>query len=256
MSFDPRVVQVLCVAAVLGLAMPSAVAADTASHFRLELEAGPVWQSRNDVEIPNDGTATRFSLKDLVGQGPWPTGRLYFTYDISSRHSLRGLAAPLTYTETGSFEEPVRFAGAEYQPGLPTEATYQFNSWRVGYRFTFVRSEHWIWRVGLTAKIRDAKIDLTQGNTTSKDTDVGFVPLLHVSGDWRFSRSWWLFLDIEALGGGPGRAEDGSLKIGYDISSNGMLTVGYRVVEGGADVDAVYNFAWFNYAVVSGVYSF
>jgi hypothetical protein len=32
------------------------------------------------------------------------------------------------------------------------------------------------------------------------------------------------------------------------------LSFGYRTVEGGADVDAVYNFAWFNYAVVSGSY--
>jgi hypothetical protein len=247
---------VLCVITVIGLSMPSVAAADAAPRFILELEAGAVWQSRNDTEIPNDGTATRFSLKDLVGEGPWPAGRLYFTYDISSRHSLRGMAAPLSYTETGNFEEPVRFAGAEYQPGVPTEATYQFNSWRVGYRFTFVRSEHWIWRVGLTAKIRDAKIELAQGATTSEDTDVGFVPLLHVSGDWRFSGSWRLLLDIEGLGGGPGRAEDGSLKIGYDIPRNGMLTVGYRIVEGGADVDEVYDFAWFNSAVVSGVYHF
>jgi hypothetical protein len=27
-------------------------------------------------------------------------------------------------------------------------------------------------------------------------------------------------------------------------------------VEGGADTDEVYNFAWFHYAVVSGVYRF
>jgi hypothetical protein len=247
---------VLCVTAAIGLSMPSVAAADAVPRFTLELEAGAVWQSRNDVEIPNDGTATRFSLKELVGEGPWPAARLYFTYNINSRHSLRGLAAPLSYTETGTFEGPVRFAGADYLPGLPTEATYQFNSYRVGYRWTFHRGERWIWRVGLTAKIRDAKIELAQGATTSKDTDVGFVPLLHVSGDWRFSGSWRLLLDIEALGGGPGRAEDGSLKIGYDISSNGMLTVGYRIVEGGADVDEVYSFAWFNYAVASAVYRF
>lgn len=28
-------------------------------RFEAELEVGPVWQSRNEVEIPNDRTATR-----------------------------------------------------------------------------------------------------------------------------------------------------------------------------------------------------
>ena len=69
-----------------------------------------------------------------MGEGPWPAGRLYFTYNITPKHSLRAMAAPLSYTETGVFEEPVRFAKADYQPALPTEATYQFDSWRVGYQ--------------------------------------------------------------------------------------------------------------------------
>jgi hypothetical protein len=255
LSLKTHRVQTICFIAAIAFCTPTA-AADSVPRFIFELEGGAVWQTRNDVEIPNDGTATRFSLKDLVGEGPWPAGRLYFTYNITPKHSLRAMVAPLSYTDTGVFEEPVRFAGADYQPGLLTEATYQFDSWRVGYRFTFHRGERWIWRVGLTAKIRDAKIELAQGDTTSKDTDVGFVPLLHVSADWLFSRDWRLLFDIEALGGGPGRAEDGSLKIGYEISSQGMLTAGYRIVEGGADVDQVYNFAWFHYAVVSGVYRF
>jgi hypothetical protein len=59
---------------------------------------------------------------------------------------------------------------------------------------------------------------------------------------------------LDALAGGPGRAEDLSLRLGYDIDERWGLAFGYRTVEGGADVDDVYNFAWFNYAVVSGSY--
>jgi hypothetical protein len=235
---------------------PASAALTPDPRFVLELEGGAVWQSRNDVEIPNDGTATRFSLQDLVGVGPWPSARLYATWRISPKHSLRALLAPFAYTETGVLGESVRFAGADYDPGRPTEATYKFNSWRVGYRYAFVRNERWIWRIGFTAKIRDAKVELKQDGTTSKDTDVGFVPLLHVSGDWRLAPRWRLLLDIEALGGGPGRAEDAALKLAYDLSAPFAVTVGYRVLEGGADVDSVYNFAWFNYAVASVVYRF
>ncbi|NNE42710.1 MAG: hypothetical protein HKN12_00750, partial [Gemmatimonadetes bacterium] len=223
-----RVLIGLAVAGAALLSRPALGAGPPASRFLIEVEGGAVFQSRNNVEIPNDGTATRFSLKDLVGEGPWPAGRVYVTYNINPKHSLRGMAAPLSYTETGMFGEAERFAGAQYQPQVPTEATYQFNSWRIGYRYTFVRNETWTWRVGLTAKIRDAKVELAQGATTSKDTDIGFVPLVHLSGERRLSESWRLLADIEALGGGPGRAEDASLKIGYNISEKAMLTAGYR----------------------------
>ena len=38
---------------------------EAASQSRLivELEGGPVWQSRNDVQVPNDDTGTRFALE-------------------------------------------------------------------------------------------------------------------------------------------------------------------------------------------------
>ena len=64
------------------------VHAQTLPTFQIELEAGPVWQTMNDVEIPNDDTGTRFSLADLAGKGPWPAGRLYLTWNpvISHEH--------------------------------------------------------------------------------------------------------------------------------------------------------------------------
>jgi hypothetical protein len=148
----------------------------------------------------------------------------------------------------------VLFAGEAYAPGVRTEATYQFNSWRASYRYQFKRGERWNWWVGFTAKARDAKIELQQGPTSSKDTDLGFVPLIYLRGDYRFAARWHLLLELDALGGEPGRAEDLSLKLGYDLGDQWSLSFGYRTVEGGADVDAVYNFAWFNYAVVSGSY--
>ena len=246
---------------VLGIVLASAMAVVPATaaeqddaRFEIELEAGPVWQSNNKVEIPNDGTATRFSLQDLVGGGPWPAGRLYFSWNINSRHGIRVLLAPLSYTETGVLEQPVLFAGESYDAGIPTEGTYQFNSWRVTYRYRFRDGERWKWWIGVTAKVRDAKIELRQGATTSRDTDLGFVPLLYLRGDYRFSRRWRLMSELDALGGGPGRAVDLSLKLGYDMNERWGLAFGYRTVEGGADVDDVYSFAWFNYAVASASY--
>jgi hypothetical protein len=238
------------------ISTPVVVHAQDVPKFVLELEAGPVWQSRNDVQIPNDDEGTRFSLVDLAGNGPWPAARVYFTWNINDRHGVRALLAPLSITETGILDEPVDFDGESFLPGVPTEATYQFNSWRVSYRYRFYSGSRWQWWVGFTAKVRDAKIELNQGETTAKNTDVGFVPLLHLAADWRFAERWHLLLDLDALAGGPGRAEDLSVKIGYDLSERWTITGGYRTVVGGADTDEVYNFAWFHYAVVSGVYRF
>jgi len=240
----------------LALTATASLAAADDSRFSLELEAGPVWQSSNDVQIPNDELGTRFSLKDLVGTGPWPAARVYFTWNINQKQSLRLLLAPLSYTESGVFDEEVLFAGAAYQPGVPTEATYRFNSWRLTWRYKLKNSDRWQLWIGATAKIRDAEIKLQQGDTTSRDTDVGFVPLLNFRADWRFAEKWHAIADLDGLAGGPGRAIDLALKIGYDINERWSVTAGYRMVEGGADVDEVYNFAWFNSAVVSGVVRF
>ena len=245
---------VLCLACVLSLS--GVVAAEDDPRFSLELELGPTWQSRNTVQIPNTEAGTRFSLQDLVGSGPWAAGRIYFTWNINPRHSLRVLAAPLSYTESGLFDETVNFAGETYEEGIPTEATYQFNSWRVGYRWRFKDGERWTLWLGFTAKVRDAKIALSQGDTSSEDTDVGFVPLLSFAANYRFADRWHLIFDFEGLAGGPGRAFDVALKVGYDFNENWGLTAGYRTVEGGADIEEVYNFAWFQYAVVSGVFRF
>ncbi|MEX2466089.1 MAG: hypothetical protein WD995_04220 [Gemmatimonadota bacterium] len=122
----------------------------------------------------------------------------------------------------------MRFAGADYVAGEPTEATYTFNSYRLSYRYRVhsgARTTGW---VGFTAKIRDAVTALEQGPTAS--------------------------LDIDALAGGPGRAEDAALKLGYEVGDGWTVQAGYRMVEGGADVDQVYAFAWLHYAVASVVW--
>lgn len=239
----------------IGMVSTSVFSQDS-SAFELELEAGPVWQTRNDVQIPNTDAGTRFSLVDLVGKGPLPAARLYITWNINERHSLRGLLAPLSYTETGSFTAPVDFAGESYLPGNPVDGTYKFNSWRLGYRYRFLNREHLKLSVGFTAKIRDAKIELAQGSTTSKDTDLGFVPLLNLGADWGFTGKWHLIFDFEGLAGGPGRAFDIALKFQYHFNDQWGISAGYRTVEGGADVEAVYNFAWLHYAVISGTFRF
>lgn len=249
-----RMVLLAVTAAALAGSLGSAeAAAQRVPTFEFQLESGPVWQSYNDVEIPNDGSATRFSLHDVTGSGPWASARLYLTWNIDDRHGLRVLAAPLSITETGRLGAPVIFTGDTFSPG-EAQATYAFNSYRLSYRYRFhsgARTTAW---VGFTAKLRDAVIRLEQDGQESEKADLGFVPLLHLAGQWRLAPRLRLGLDIDALAGGPGRAEDVALQLGYDLSDAWTLQAGYRTVEGGADVDEVYTFAWLHYGVVSVVW--
>ena len=241
-------------------ALASSAAAQSVSEGRpvprwvFEVEGGPAWQSYNDVEIPNDGTATRFSLYDLAGAGPWAAGRVYVTWNMNERHALRLLLAPFSLTETGVPGQAIRFAGATLAPGVATEATYTFNTYRLTYRYRFHEGDATTAWVGFTAFVRDALIRLEQGATAGEKPDLGFVPLLHLAGDWRFAPRWRLGLDADALAGGPGRAEDVALEAAYDLADDWTVQAGYRMVEGGADVDAVYTFAWLHFAVVSLVW--
>ena len=244
--------------AVSAIGLPASVSAQAPEQsptpWIFEFEGGPVWQSYNDVEIPNDGSATRFSLQDLAGSGPWGAGRLYVTWNPSERHGFRLLLAPLTIEATGVPGEPLDFAGATYQAGEPTQARYTFNSYRLSYRYRFHQGTRMTAWIGFTGKIRDAVTSLDQGAVSSRKTNVGFVPLLHLAGDWRMAPRWTASLDIDALAGGPGRAEDAALELGYDVSERWTVQAGYRMVEGGADVEEVYAFAWLHYGVVSVVW--
>ena len=87
---------------VFSIALPASALAEVPDtpRFILEFEGGPVWQTVNDVQIPNDASGTRFSLVDVIGKGPWPAFRFYATWNINPKHGLRVLLAPLSVTES------------------------------------------------------------------------------------------------------------------------------------------------------------
>lgn len=245
-----------CLTLLMMLPSTGAAGAQQVPVFEIELEGGAVWQSRNQVQIPNSQSGTRFSLLDPVGSGPFPAARLYVTWNAGRRHALRALLAPLTITGTGAAQGPIAFAGETFPGGNGVEGKYRFNSWRLTYRYRAREGRDVNVWVGFTAKLRDAEVRLRQGSVTARDTDLGFVPLLHVAMEWRAASRTHLRLDVDGLAGGPGRAVDAALKLGYDVADRWAVNVGYRTLEGGADVDRVYAFAWLHYAVFSLSYRF
>jgi opacity protein-like surface antigen len=240
----------VAMAAGVALAALPASAQLVAPRFMLDGELGAAWQSSNEVQVPNDAAGTRFDFRGLTGDGPYLAGRLTFSWQVAPKHEVRALYAPLGLKETGTLPGPVRFEGQTFN-GANVEGEYRFDSYRIGYRYTFFENTAWTWKAGVTGKIRDAEITLRQNGVSASRTDTGFVPLLSLYGEWRFAPRWRGELDLEGLGASQGRAIDLGLRAGYDLTRNWNVGVGYRFLDGGADNDNVYNFARFNYAVAT-----
>jgi hypothetical protein len=157
--------------------------------------------------------------------------------------------APLSLDTTFAPAEPVVFQDLVFPAGQPTDATYVFNSWRLTWCWRFASTGKWSFRLGATLKVRDAEIGLSGVPGSSVKDDLGLVPLLYAYA--RYQASDWLAFEAEAdaLAAPQGRAEDVSLKAVFRANDVISLDLGYRLLEGGADNDEVYTFAFFHYAV-------
>jgi len=239
----------LVVAGALACGLVFAPRTATADGPEAEFEVGAAWASRNDVRIPGAG-GTDLSLVDELNTSVAPVFRVRVGYRFRDRHYVTALYAPLQVNATGSVQRDVDFAGGSYPAGTPLLAVYRFDSYRLTYRYSFVRTPSFEIAAGATAKIRDAEISLNGVETSSK-TNTGFVPLLNVHIEWRPGAGpVGLLFDADALAAPQGRAEDVLLAAMWTLHEGLSLYAGYRTLEGGADNEEVYNFAWFHYAVV------
>ena len=232
-----------------------AAANEGRNRFGVEVEGGAFWFSENQVQIPGD-SGTRFSLLDLTSRGPNAYFRLSGSWDLNPRHGFALTIAPLQAKGTGTLSQTVRFADQNFAPGVSTEGTYKFNTYRVTYRYTFFDRTDWRLRIGATGLVRDAKIELKQGNTSAQKENIGFAPLLHFDAQYRLSRSTALIIDFDGLVVPQGRAIDLALKINHDLTDRWSLGWGYRTLEGGSDNDDVYNFAWLHFVFMSVGFKF
>jgi len=228
---------------------------DSPGGFELSVETGPVWFSRNNVRIPSD-TGTRFDLTQLTDSGPDPYLRLYATWDINERHTMRLNLAPLALSGDGRLDRDVVFQGETFGAAADLRGEYQFNTWRGSYRWNFHRSEQWEFGVGATLLVRDARIRLRSETQRASDYDLGVVPLAHFRAVRRLTERGSLVFDIEGAAASPGRAVDAILQYRHDMPGGWHWSAGYRTLEGGADNDSVYTFAWLHYAAFTLGYRF
>ena len=225
------------------------------AQVSIDLETGAVFTGYNDVRIPGD-EGTFFSLKDDLIPKTELFYRIRLNYTIKSRHTFSLLYAPLETKSEGSVPNDIFFEGVLFPANAELVGTYKFNSYRLTYRYDIVQKPRFEFGLGFTAKIRDAEIALSSSGLTSEKTNVGFVPIINFRLLWKIDDQFGLLLDGDALAAPQGRAEDVLIAATYKFSKNLGIRAGYRILEGGADNDEVYNFALFHYASVGLTISF
>ena len=238
------------IAAALILTM--AVGGVAEARFTADVETGPVFSGYNDVRIPGD-SGTLFSLSEELETGVSVFFRLKLGYAIARKHSLSLLIAPLRLTGEGRVNRSLIFDDQEFPANTMLQSSYRFDSYRIGYRYLLHDAPKFQVGLGVTAKVRDASIKLESDSLSAEKTNTGFVPLASFMVRWRPARSVSLLLDGDALAGPQGRAEDVLLALEYNPCKSAGLRIGYRILEGGADVDEVYNFTLVNYLVLGGI---
>lgn len=214
----------------------------------VDIEGGAAVTGYNDVAIPSN-TATKFSLADQTPAGVIPAFRMRVGYTFSDRHTVSFLAAPLTVEGTGTSDKEIRFQNKVFPSGSKLTSRFRFDSYRLTYRWTFLKNDDIDVGIGLTGKIRSAEISLASDTGYASRSDLGVVPLINFRVDWRFMDPFSLVLDGDALVTPYGRAEDVQLALAWRYSDTATFRVGYRVLEGGSDGGgSVYTFSMFHYA--------
>lgn len=220
------------------------------AQFSSDLEAGYVFSiPYNAVRIPSEG-GTHIDLAHDLKPVTACAFRARLNYTIAHRHVLSVLVAPLTIKSSGTLDKEVVYSGQTFSAYAPLNATYTFNSYRLTYRYLFVHHKNLSIGAGLTAKVRQANITLQSGSQSADYPDLGLVPLINFYLSWSPSEHWMLLVDGDALVSTQGRAEDVFAGVAYRLSDFFAVKAGYRILEGGANVERNYNFSFFNYAVL------
>lgn len=232
-------------AAVVATGLPALALAQSGPRNLLEIEGVSATQVRNSASVPNDASGARFSVRGLAGDGPVTGVRVIYTRTLTPTQELVLLYAPLSISGTGVLPGATPFQGTTFAGGTATAVDYEFNSYRATWRYALVDGPEWTFKLGATAKIRDARIALSQGGVSAEKSNTGFVPLLHAYAERRLGERWTLVGDVDALAGGPGRAIDAGLRVRWQLTPTWSVQGGWRILDGGVDTREQFNFARF-----------
>ena len=219
------------------------------AEFVTSFQGAAVYSSRNDAALPGD-SGDRFSYCDDLESGIVFSPRIEAGYEFSGRHFVGLMASLLRLEPEGKLDRDIHFDGKLYPAGTEVKGKYRFDSYRATYRYYFLSGGSIKLGAGITGKIRDAVISLEGGGEKGELTNTGAVPLLNYYLEWTLSPSYSLLTYGDAAWSPYGRAEDIFAGFVYRFNEVTSIIAGYRLLEGGSDIDRVYTFSMFHYLVV------
>ncbi len=203
---------------------------------------------KNDLQRPNDMNGTRFSLsKDFQRENNGvfsPRVEVEYAYK-RNRFILTG--SWLKDKFRGIASDEIKYNGATFAQGSDLRSTYSFNTYRLTYRYRIVEREKFDFEFGATLLLRDAYIKLADAEQESRFDNVGVAPLLSYYLAWKPYSRFSILSYGDAFGVKAGRAIDVYAGLKYQIFNNASISVGYRLLEGGSDVDRIYTMSLFQY---------
>lgn len=231
------------------------------AQLSLTVESGIAFNGSNDVRYFNEegNKGDYFSLTDdFTPQHPQLYARIEAQFRFLDKNIIELTAAPLAFDYEKNSGSSIQFG--EYEYGLSGNTVigrYEFNTYRASYRYQFIDTEKWSLSAGATVLVRDARIALSENGNEEETTDLGVVPLLSFDGRYIYSENLEFLLKGDALVGPQGRAEDVLVGFHYKLKADELSArIGYRIIDGGADVAQVYNFALIHFASVGLQYNF
>ena len=225
------------------------------AQWSIDVESGAAYNSSNTFRIPGD-SGTKVSLANEFDCEPVMFSRFRVGYANNPRESWSVLIAPLYFSGDGQNDHDIAFNGITFPAGSNLHAGYRFNSYRISYRKNYSIDGPFTYGYGVTLKVRDADISLSDGTQYSKSNNLGIVPLINFRANWQLTPRCGFLLEGDALAAPQGRAEDIMAAFTYRLDEKTTARIGYRMLEGGADNDNVYTFALINYALLGMEYNF
>jgi hypothetical protein len=243
----------------LGLlvAFTSPVAAETAEVvFRptLVFEIGPAFIAQNDGRYGDQGTP--YEASD-VGQQDNLVNVSRTSIELQrGRHTAVLLYAPFAITTEARLEQDLQFRDEQFMAGTVVRHRYLFDGYRGSYLFRLIETEVIELDIGASLQIRNADVAFTSVSTDQRahQDDIGLVFAAK-------TRLWvrptldglWGALDMDGFStfglvdGVSGGIYDVALTMGQPVGRGVDITLGARLVGGGAEVEdqAIDNWANF-----------
>lgn len=222
--------------------------ADAQSQWQVRIMPQAAFGGRNTVQRPNNDEGSRIYLSKHFDRKNSAVFSPRFEVEYSyKRHHAVATAALLTDRFEGTPTTDILYNYEPFEKGIPLDAVYRFNTYRLTYRYRLVDKTRFNFELGATLLLRDAFISLENNSRKTSFKNVGVAPLISYSIEWKATERMSLLSYGDAFAIKVGRAEDVFVGGKYQFNSRISGTLGYRLLEGGSDADKVYTMAAFHF---------